>query len=149
MLNIVLFKNTGDPNSCGWETCRVGGNIKYSWLRMPKGLEKNSSYFVSSTSSCCSWCLLLLTRVPARRFGINTAEGVLLPSALALAATVFVPSVPTGVTTGHVGCLVATGAVLLTVAKDPKRAGDNRSGPRQGSLPIFSANFLNRQSSVR
>ena len=80
---------------------------------------------------------------------MNTAEGVLLPSALALAATVFVPAVPTGVTTGHVGCLVATGAVLLTVAKDPKRAGDNRSGPRQGSLPIFSANFLNRQSSVR
>ena len=111
--------------------------------------RKHQVQLVENASRDLSWCLLLLTRVPTRRFGVNTAEGVLLPSALALAATVFVPSVPTGVTTGHVGCLVATGAVLLTVAKDPKRAGANRSGPRQGSLPIFSANFLNRQSSVR
>ena len=137
MLNIVLFKNTGDPNSCGWETCRVRGNIKYSWLRMPQGLEKNSLYFVSSKSSCCRWCLLPLTLVPARRSGINTAEGVLLPSALSLAATAFVPSVPTGVTTGHVGCLVATGAVLLTVAKDPKRAGIIDLGPVKGRYRFF------------
>ena len=102
----------------------------------------------TTTTTCCNWCLLLLARVPNRRFGVNAAEGVLLPSTLALAATVFVPSVPTGVTTGHVGCLVATGAVLLTVAIDPKRSGTNRSGPRQGSLPIFSASFFKRQSSV-
>ena len=44
---------------------------------------------------------------------------------------------------------MATGAVLLTVAKDPKRAEAIRSGPRQGSLPIFSTSFFNRQSSVR
>ena len=92
--------------------------------------------------------MLLLARVPNRRFGVNTAEGVLLPSALALAAIVLVLSVPTGVTTGHVGCLVATGAVTLTVAIDPKRTGTNRSGPRQGSLPILAASFLKRQSSV-
>ena len=125
----------------------MGGNIKYSWLRMPQGTWKKTSYLVSSKSTIChNWCLLLLTRVPSRRFGGN--EGVLLPSALALTATVFVPLVPTGVTTGHVRCLVATRAVLLTVAIDPRRPGTDQSGLRQESLPIFSASFFKRQSSV-
>ena len=37
---------------------------------------------------------------------------------------------------------------MLTVAIDPKRSGANRSRPRQGSLSILAASFLNRQSSV-
>ena len=37
---------------------------------------------------------------------------------------------------------------MFTVAIDPKRTGANRSGPRQGPLPIFAASVINRQSSV-
>ena len=47
---------------------------------------------------------------------------------LAITATVLVLSVPTGVTTGHWGCLVVTTAVVLTVVIDLKRSGTYRSG---------------------
>ena len=45
--------------------------------------------------------LLPVAPVANGRCGVNTAESVLLPSALAVTATVLVPSVVTGVTTGH------------------------------------------------
>ena len=98
MLYIVSFKNAGYADSCGWELSRAKGNIKYSRLIMPQKTSKKIIYFVSSEPTCCDRCLLLLAPVANERCGVSTAEGVLLPSALAAAATVLVPSV---VTTGH------------------------------------------------
>ena len=44
-------KNTGDPNSCGWETCRVRGNIKYIQLVENASGDLKKIHYISSRPS--------------------------------------------------------------------------------------------------
>ena len=81
---------------------RTSSTADWSWL---KELRKKSSYFVSSEPTCCDRYLLLLATVANEGCGVSTPFNrgfcrvvVLLPSALAVTATVLVPSVSTVVT---------------------------------------------------
>ena len=127
--------NAGYADACGWESRRAKGNTKYNRLRDFEKINRISS-------------LQSIPTVTDGLCGVNTAEGVLLPSALAITATVLVPSVPTGVTTGHSGCLVVTAAVVLTVAIDLKRSGTYRPGFVRTLSRFFAVSLANRYSSV-
>ena len=112
------------------------------WMRIESSKRKHRVQPII----CCHRCLLYVATAVHERFGVSTSGNVLLPPPLASTVTVLVPSVHTGVTTGHWGCFVVTAAVVLTVAIDPKRSGMHRPGLRQDSVPIFASRLANRHS---
>ena len=101
----------------------------------------------------CDRCFGCLATTTSKHLGARVTVdrccrigSLLLPASTSTAstATVSILFVPTVILTGRSSCLDAIPAAV-TVAMDPKRPEEDRSGLRQGSAPISAGD---RQSSV-